>query len=141
MTTHNGYSYDLGERIANAMAKGKSLTLAAESQGIPGRTAYRWQHKYSDFAEMLRIARQARADRMVDEAFELAAAGGDPQLLKVRIDLLKWTASRMDRDQWGEKVQVGSVEPVSIRAAMAAAEKRLEQLRGCAHDETALSNA
>lgn len=126
------------ERIAN----GESLASALRNPGMPSYALAKI-HLRSDprLREAYDQAVQDRAAFLAEELIELAdepiPEGLDPasrsawvQDKRIRLDTRKWIASRVYRQVYGDKVDVSmNVEHIDLKAAMEAANKRIELLR------------
>ena len=91
------------------ISQGGSLVEFAATQQIPYSTLHR--HILEDPArkEAFDAARRARAewhvDRMENLAKQVEQEQIDPNAARVVADIRKWTASRLDSKQWGDKIQ------------------------------------
>lgn len=67
------------QRFLEAVARGSSVSEAAEYAGVARSTVYEWQ-KDPDFAERVREAEEEPAKLLERKAFEMAL-GGNPRVL------------------------------------------------------------
>jgi hypothetical protein len=96
---------ELCEYISN----GGSLVQFALTAQIPYGRLHRWIVEDEERKQQLDIARRARAMWHVDRIETLADSVEqeriDPHAAKVASDIRRWVASRLDMQQWGDKVQ------------------------------------
>ncbi len=114
----DGYCPAVGRLICERLACGMSLRQACDLEGLPGETTvYGWLHRHADFLEAYGQARVWQGHRRFDQVWEIAEAADreGAYLAKVRIDALRWQASRLAPKRYG------------VRADLAeAAERRAE---------------
>jgi hypothetical protein len=127
--------------IFEQMAEGQSLSAILRQKGYP---SYSWcKQKLRDDNELRRqydTAIEDRADRLADELIELAwtplPQGLDGrgmsawvQHLRVKIDVLKWTASKLRPRVYGDRIEMAVTDNrISITEALKMAETRLSEL-------------
>lgn len=114
------YSDELADKICNLLAEGKSLNTICKDEDMPCRkTIYNWLDQHEIFLHKYAKAKQDSADAHVDSIMDLAFMKGveetdlkyytdaqgnrrvDAQLLKVQLDALKWTASKLKPQTYG----------------------------------------
>lgn len=103
------YTPDLGLRICDWVAQGRSLTKVGNMSSMPSRrTIRKWEEEHPEFAKRLEKANEDGADTIADKIREYteAVAKGtmDPQAGRVAIDALKWTASKLKPRKYAERV-------------------------------------
>ncbi|ODS30490.1 MAG: hypothetical protein SCARUB_04392 [Candidatus Scalindua rubra] len=59
---------------------------------------------------------------------EIADNEPDPQRAKVRVDIRKWVASRLNRNKYGERLEVNHAHVLDITPVLEEAEKRLKSI-------------
>ena len=73
-------------------------------------TVLRWLHDNADFRGRYAAAREVQADRLFDEADDVArdALAGivDPQAARLFIDTVKWRAGKMRPKVYGDKLEI-----------------------------------
>jgi hypothetical protein len=97
---------------------------------------------YPDLAAKYREAQEERADTLADQIVAVAEEQLPPGLTgpeasawvqrqRLRVDALKWTASKLRPRVWGEHVSVDVAieQRISITAALEAAEHRIDRAR------------
>ena len=99
------YSLDRAKRIVNYRIDGYTFEEISREGDMPdASTLVRWCREKSEFAQMLRNAKDARAMVFEDEAIRVArrASGRDADRLK--FDAYKWAAEVNDPLTYGKKV-------------------------------------
>ena len=129
------------ESILTQMAEGHSLSAILRQEGMPSYSYCK--EKLREDHELRRRYDQAiddRADRLADVLISLAwtppPEGLDGrgmsawvQHLRVKIDVLKWTASRLKPRTWGDRIEMSVTDNrISITEALKMAETRLSEL-------------
>lgn len=138
-------SAEVWSRLLPLIATGASLPAALRQ--LPEPRPSLWWCKMAvrndpDLAERYRAAQELRADALADEIVALAdepmpaglqgtEASAWVQLMRLRVDARKWTASRLFPRQWGDRVEVGVdvAARISVTAALEAANRRVASLQ------------
>jgi len=122
------YKPEIGDKICELIAQGKSLLAICKAKGMPTQTTvFRWIAEDKEFREKYARAREAQADALVEEILEIAddgtndwMASNDPenpgyrlngehvQRSKLRVDSRKWFASKVAPKKYGEKLELAS---------------------------------
>ena len=118
------YSLDLVTEICARIAEGGYLKVICREAGKPHYTTFfRWLQAHPEAQELYRAARQMgghwHADRIIemcdeqpervkDEKGAARIDSGWVQLQRVRIDALKWVASKWFPKEYGDKLDVTS---------------------------------
>ena len=131
----------LWESILTQMAEGHSLSAILRQEGMPSYSYCK--EKLREDTELRRRYDQAiedRADRLADELIALAWTPPPPDLdgrgmsawvqhLRVKIDVLKWTASKLKPRTWGDRLDVSVThEQISITKVLEEAKKRVDSI-------------
>jgi hypothetical protein len=96
---------------------------------MPKRTTiYRWRKDYTEFGEAYLLAQEEHVDAVVDEAREIVDSEPDPQRARVRVDYRKWLASRLNRDKYGDKLDVSHSVMIDIAPALLEATARMNSV-------------
>lgn len=123
------YTPEMANRICEALTEGRTLrSLIASDEGIPGfGTIFRWLEAHADFREQYTRARAVQADVLADEIMDVGRRHDDPQAARVRVDALKWAASKIAPKKYGERVSHeltgGDGGPVQLAAVPLTAEQ------------------
>jgi hypothetical protein len=123
------------------------MSLGAAVAALPEPKPSLWWCKerirdHPDLAARYREAQEERADTLADQIVAVAEepipaglsgpeASAWAQRQRLRVDAMKWTAAKLRPRTWGDRVEVGlEVDArISISAALAAAEQRIDMLR------------
>ncbi len=108
------YDADMASCICVEISSGRSLRDICSSEGMPDKaTVFRWLAAHEDFRDQYARAREAQADAMLEDIFEIADqydATKDKldvehiNRAKLRIDTRKWVASKLRPKKYGDKV-------------------------------------
>ncbi len=129
MARPSKYNQSLSETILSRYADGETLTKICKDDDMPKRnTVYRWRSDYPEFGKAYLLAQEQHVDALVDEACQIVDTELDPQRAKVRADHRKWLASRLNRNKYGDKIDVNHNVSIDIAPALLAATERLNTL-------------
>ncbi len=129
MARPSKYKRSLVEEILLRYADGENLTKICKDKHMPKRTTiYRWRKDYTEFGEAYLLAQEEHVDAVVDEAREIVDTEPDPQRARVRVDYRKWLASRLNRDKYGDKLDVRHNHTLDITPMLLAATKRMNSI-------------
>lgn len=109
------------QRVLKALAKGGSLTLAAQAAGMSRNALHMWKTEDEDFAQQIADAIEQGTDRLEDVAIERATSGNSDTMLI-------FTLKGRRREKWGDKQQVEHSGNVTVASALDAATERLKKL-------------
>ena len=97
------------ERVAN----GETLRGICKQDGMPDRTSFQsWVVAYPDLRSAWEAARRVKAHTLFDEALDAArdlkeragdVGAAEVNALRVAIDTLKWTAGKLNPQEYGDK--------------------------------------
>jgi hypothetical protein len=110
------FSQELADEICNRLAHGETLrSIIASSPHLPDRTTiYRWTDSNIGFRNQYTKARAEQADYyaelIVDESFSSHDAG----IGRLRVDALKWAASKMAPKKYGDKIEIDTAQPITL---------------------------
>ncbi|PHS61779.1 MAG: hypothetical protein COB09_17070 [Thalassobium sp.] len=116
-----GYNEENVTKLCLAIAQGEGLESVCKPDDMPGAsTVYAWLNKYPEFQEKYACAREAQAERYLDEIIDIAddsgfdykktASGevlvnGDAiQRANLRVNARKWAMSKLNPKRFGDKV-------------------------------------
>lgn len=124
--------------ILEAIANGQSLSSILRQKSMPSYSWAKLQLRTDpDLRKQYDQALEDRGDRLAEELIELAftklpddldgrAQSAWVQHLRVKIDVLKWTASKLRPRVYGERIDVSVTNTqISITSALEMAEKRV----------------
>jgi len=134
------FSQEMADAICEQIVLGKSMRQICQQQGMPAeRTIYYWLEKDREFCQQYARAREAQADLYFEECLEIANdRTGDYvtartedgktfdnhehiQRSRLRVDTLKWAASKLAPKKYGEHFTHGFGDqegPISPRPAV-----------------------
>lgn len=154
------YTAELAAQVCTHIADGKSLRVIAAMEGMPAQsTIMAWlDGSRPEFSEQYARAREAQADKLAEEALQIADDGrsdtyvdGDGnvktdteviQRSKLRVDTRKWLASKMAPKKYGDKLGIGGadgLDPVqSVTRELTDAERAVRLSRAINDNPAAL---
>ena len=123
------YSQELGLKICERLANGESLRAICKGEEFPNiSTVLRWilDGEHQEFSEQYSKARQAQAELLADEIFDIADDGSNDWMLRefadggsqivqnseaigrsrLRVDSRKWYLSKVLPKKFGEKSEI-----------------------------------
>ena len=129
---------DIWPSIFDAIANGQSLSSILRKEGMPSYSWAKLQLRTDpELRKQYDQALEDRGDRLAEELIELAftklpdnldgrAQSAWVQHLRVKIDVLKWTASKLRPRVYGDRIDVSVTNTqISITQALEAAQARL----------------
>ena len=82
---------------------------------MPDRvTIYRWLESNENFRNQYTRARAEQADYYAEQIVDEAFSSHDAQIGRLRVDALKWAASKMAPKKYGEKVEIETSQPLTL---------------------------
>ena len=128
MAYYTLFNKETTDKIIDEMIIGKSLNRICKEEGMPNRlTVIKWvslgkldpESQYAEFAQQYELAQELRQELHADEINELAEETVPPDVVeqgnaaihawtnrqRLRVDTLKWTASRLLSKRYGDKIQ------------------------------------
>jgi len=117
----SSYCPATAHEIVVRVSEGESLTaIAADPAMPPMRTIFNWRTSEPEFAERLRMAREALAERFSDLGWKLAmeATPETAHLTRVRLAQLRWTAAMLAPRTYGRLKPTEPPEPAVMRTLL-----------------------
>lgn len=103
----SSYSEAIGSEICERLADGDSLRSICSEPGFPDmRTVRRWLDQNETFRLQYARARERQADAYADRILDEAYSAEDASLGRLRMDALKWAASKLAPKRYGDAVQM-----------------------------------
>ena len=103
------YTPETAKQICKMLESGLTLTQICTLPDMPHiSTVYDWQDAFPEFAENYARARARQADTLASKVLDEAMNSHDAQIGRLRIDALKWTASKLAPKKYGDKVEIES---------------------------------
>jgi hypothetical protein len=114
------FTQDIADEICKRMANGETLRKIVLDDHMPVSSAiYRWLDTNQIFKEQYTQARIKQADyyaeMIVDEAFN----SHDAAIGRLRMDALKWAASKIAPKKYGDKVEVEQTGGTALTVSFA----------------------
>jgi hypothetical protein len=101
------YSESKANEICKMVESGMSLVSICALPDMPHiSTVYDWIDNNPSLSEKYARARQRQADTLASMVMTEAFNAHDAQIGRLRIDALKWTASKLAPKKYGDKVEI-----------------------------------
>jgi hypothetical protein len=113
------------ERAIAVMYDGAHVRAALDLVGLAPQTFYELVETVPNLNVAHAAARKFQAFAMVDDMKDLADGDGDPAKVRNQIEVRKWTASRLNRKEFGDSVEVNMNQTIDIAGALTAARERV----------------
>jgi hypothetical protein len=112
----SSYSQELADEICNRLSHGETLrTIIASSPHLPSRTTiYRWNADNENFRNQYTKARAEQADYYAELIVDESYSSHDAAIGRLRVDALKWAASKMAPKKYGEKIEIDTAQPLTL---------------------------
>jgi hypothetical protein len=118
MATPLEFDQAVADVICERLAIGESLRTicgAERAEGLPGQTTvYRWLAENEDFAKQYARTRESQGDTYADRAVDEALTATDAAIGRLRMDALKWAASKLAPKKYGDKVELAHSGEVKV---------------------------
>jgi len=99
------FTPEIANDICEALADGKSLREICAEDDKPDRsTVRRWLSQNEEFRAQYAHAREQQADAYADKILTEAFDATDASIGRLRMDALKWTASKLAPKKYGDKL-------------------------------------
>lgn len=112
------FTQQLADKICERMANGETLRAVCRDIDLPVSTVIEWTMNNKAFSEQYAQARQKQADSYADMILDEAFNSHDAQIGRLRVDALKWVASKLAPKRYGDKVEVEQTGTQKIRVIM-----------------------
>jgi hypothetical protein len=105
------YSVVIADIIIDRIVNGESLKKISESPDMPSYSIIRrWRNEHPEFDEAYHMATRMRAEKLIDEALDIARETEDPENIvgtaKLLIDQLKYVAQQEDPKKYSQKANI-----------------------------------
>lgn len=125
----SSYTQELADEICNRIAKGETLRTIILDEHMPDRvTIYRWLEVNEDFRNQYAHARLQQADNYFEQVIDEAFTSHDAQIGRLRMDALKWVASKMQPKKYGDKLEIEAKGDSAISIQFAIPERKPEAI-------------
>ena len=123
------FSQVLADEICDRIAKGETLRTIIKDDHMPERkTIYSWLEVNEAFQHQYAHARSQQADNYFEQIVDEAFSSHDAQIGRLRIDALKWVASKMQPKKYGDKLEIETKGDSAIAIQFAIPERNPEQI-------------
>jgi hypothetical protein len=115
------------EYILGQLAIGKTSKKIEAEFGWSEGCLYFYGEKYIAFRDKAHRARIAGMHSLVDQLQTIPEEIQDVNRARLMCENIRWTASRLDRQTYGDKVDVTMTHSVDLDSAMSEAQRRVEE--------------
>jgi len=112
------FTQELADTICERIANGETLRAICREIGFLPSTVIMWTIQNKTFFEQYTQARLKQADAYADMILDEAFNSHDAQIGRLRVDALKWVASKLAPKRYGDKVEVEQTGTQKIRVIM-----------------------
>ena len=131
------YTEAVADDICERIARGKSLINICSELNLSYSQVMVWLKKYTDFTDKYAHAREAQADWYADEIISVIdnakSDRNEIERAKVKIEALKWVASKLKPKKYGDKLDLtsnGDIMPVPIYGGLSVKPHERKTLEG-----------
>ena len=123
------FSQEIADEICERLSKGETLrTIIASSDNMPNRTTiYRWLRANESFCNQYAQARAEQADYYAELIVDESYSSHDAGIGRLRVDALKWAASKMAPKKYGEKIEIETAQPLTLAFQLPSRKIELEE--------------
>lgn len=122
------YNDVLAMEILKEYASGKTLVEIATANRMPSRwSIYRWRFLYPDFDKEFLKACECHSDAIVEQAFAnvMNADSKEAKLVDVQFKSSSWLASKINRNKYGDKLDIQHNVTIDLSPALIEATQRM----------------
>jgi len=109
------FTQELADLICERLANGETLRSICRDLGFAHSTVIEWTMNNKSFSDQYTRARLKQADAYADMILDEAFNSIDPQIGRLRVDALKWVASKLAPKRYGDKVEVEQTGTQKVR--------------------------
>lgn len=112
----SSYTQELADEICDRLSHGETLrSIIASSSHMPERrTIYSWLDANQDFQLQYKKARAEQADYYAELIIDESYSSHDAAIGRLRVDALKWAASKMAPKKYGDKIEIETAQPLTL---------------------------
>jgi len=123
------YNEKLALEILKLYSEGASIRSIVRRKSMPSRqTILAWRYAHPEFDKAYKKATEAYTEALVDQALDIVDNGDDPKKSKVQADFRMWLASKLNRRQYGDKLEIEQRVTLDISKALLAATERMKSI-------------
>lgn len=109
------FTPEMANTICERLADGESLRAICEDDNMPGRSTIRqWLAAHPEFALQYAHAREEQAHAYADMVVEAGTTATDAGLGRLKMDALKWAASKLNSKAYGDKVDLNHEGGITV---------------------------
>lgn len=108
------YTEDYANTICERISNGETLRAICRDLGLSHSTVIEWTLNNKTFADQYTQARLKQADAYADMILDEAFNAHDAQIGRLRVDALKWVASKLAPKRYGDRVEIESKSEQAI---------------------------
>jgi hypothetical protein len=124
------FTQELADEICDRLATGETLRTIIRDSHMPDRvTIYRWLDAHEDFRNQYTPARSQQADHYFEQIIDESFSSHDAQIGRLRVDALKWVASKMQPKKYGDKLEIETKGDSAVTIQFAIPERRAESIQ------------
>lgn len=109
------FTQELADMICERIANGETLRAICRDLGFSHSTVIEWTMNNKSFSDQYAQARLKQADAYADMILDEAFNSHDAQIGRLRVDALKWVASKLAPKRYGDKVEVEQTGTQKVR--------------------------
>ncbi len=131
MARTSNYNEKIGNKIINQYASGTILEDVLKPTTMPTRmTVFNWRRKYTEFGNAFDLAMAEHANALIDKAFKVVMNADikSAKLADVQQRFLTWCASKLNRKQYGDKIDIDVRQTIDISESLALAVSRMRSI-------------
>lgn len=99
------FTPEIANEICERLSKGESLRMICEEDAMPSRqSVQRWLAANKAFRVQYAHAREQQAEWYAERIVDDAMTATDAALGRLRMDALKWAASKLAPKKYGDKI-------------------------------------
>ena len=123
------YNEKLALEILKLYSEGNSIRNIVKAKSMPSRqTILAWRSAHPEFDKAYQKAVEAHTEALVDQALDIVDNGDDPRKSKVQADFRMWMVSKLNRQKYGDKIELNHKHTLDIAPALAEAAERLKAM-------------
>lgn len=119
------FTQPIADHITFRIANGETLRAVCRDINIPPSTVIQWTHDNPEFNEQYAQARLKQADVYADMIVDEAFSSHDASIGRLRMDALKWVASKLAPKRYGDKVEIEAKGESNLQISFAIPERKV----------------
>ena len=113
------------EYVLAQVASGRSMKGIIRELGFKPSIIWNMCEKDTVFRDRLSRARIQGVDSLVDDILEISDQEPDVQRARLKTDNIKWIASKLQPNKYGDRIDVNVTNSIDLNQAMVEARKRM----------------